>query len=324
MKTQKLIRSLDIKKFISKYKLQWKETGDDLIMCCPFHKDRRPSFAMSFKGRNKGRFICYSGNCGVTGNFIDFVSKIEEIDKRDTLEMLEEEYENTKVYNLKDIRDKLKNAKKEMEEEIGDIKQKQQIVNLTIEHENLKWNVYKKRLINYLKKEREYKNLQTIKKIIKKFKIKLVKHCRLGLCICIPIIFNKRTIAFYYEKYSDRAIKRFSTDSKVSKFLFHFDLKPSKKKIIVEGIWDMIKVWSTGNTNVTTCFTSRLSNEQAYLLNEYVDLVIIFFDGDKSGRIGSNKARHMLEPTNTVLNIKTPESRDPGNLSKNRILELVP
>ncbi len=314
--TKRLLKKVDVKKFLSRYKqLQWKESGNDLIMCCPFHKEKNPSFAFSFKGRGKGTFICYSGNCGKAGTLISFVSLMEDISYYEALKSFKEEYDSKRTYNLKAIREKLKQASEEIDNELKKIKKKD-VINLSLEHEDvLSKNEQRKKLFKYLRKKRKYRNKDTMKKIIKKFDIKVVEHCKMGFSICIPIVFNNQTIAYYYERYGDRSRKLFSEGSKISKFLFHFKCKPIKKMIIVEGIWDAIKVWSTGLKNVTTCFTSRLSNAQAFLLNEHVDKVIIFFDGDRAGRDGSKKAKKLCEPVNDVYIIKTPTKKDPGELA---------
>ncbi len=324
MQTNKrLLRYINIKKFISKYSLEWKQSGNDLVMRCPFHKDMKASFAMRFKGERKGNFICYSGNCGKTGDFITFISDMEGISRYNAVQIIEEKYETGKTYNLDKVKKRIRKAGKDISDGLKEI-EKQVIVNLTIEHEDsLSKNEQKKKLFKYLKKERLYKNKKRMEKIIKHFDIKVVKHCKIGFAICIPILFNGRTIAYYYERYGDRQRKLYSTESKVSKFLFHFKTKPIKNIVIVEGIWDMIKVWSSGIKNVTTCFTSRLSLEQSYLLNEYVDRVIVFFDGDKSGRDGNRKAKKLLEPTNKVSVIKTPKGKDPDNMNSSNIREIA-
>ena len=88
LKSRRIIHSVNIKKFLTKYKLEFKESNDNLIMKCPFHKDKSPSFSMALKGKAKGRFICYASNCGVTGDFINFVCLMEEIDRIEAIEYL--------------------------------------------------------------------------------------------------------------------------------------------------------------------------------------------------------------------------------------------
>jgi DNA primase len=42
----------------------------NLVSTCPFHVDSKPSFSISF---DSGLFICYSAQCGVSGNLINFL-----------------------------------------------------------------------------------------------------------------------------------------------------------------------------------------------------------------------------------------------------------
>lgn len=53
---------------VSSYIPELKRAGKDWVACCPFHKERTPSFSVS---ETKGFFYCYG--CGAGGDAIDFV-----------------------------------------------------------------------------------------------------------------------------------------------------------------------------------------------------------------------------------------------------------
>ena len=65
--------SNDIVDVISQY-VTLKRSGRNFFGLCPFHKEKSPSFAVS---PDKQIFHCFG--CGVGGNVIHFVSKIEKI-----------------------------------------------------------------------------------------------------------------------------------------------------------------------------------------------------------------------------------------------------
>ena len=46
-------------------------SGVNLVSTCPFHGDQRPSFAFDFE---RGIYVCYSANCGETGNVYTFLT----------------------------------------------------------------------------------------------------------------------------------------------------------------------------------------------------------------------------------------------------------
>ena len=74
----------DIVDVISQY-VTLKRAGRNFFGLCPFHKEKSPSFSVS---PDKQIFHCFG--CGVGGNVIHFVSKIENISFKETLELLAE------------------------------------------------------------------------------------------------------------------------------------------------------------------------------------------------------------------------------------------
>ena len=76
--------SNDIVDIISQY-VVLKRSGRNFFGLCPFHKEKTPSFSVS---PDKQIFHCFG--CGAGGNVIHFIQKIENIDFRETMEMLAE------------------------------------------------------------------------------------------------------------------------------------------------------------------------------------------------------------------------------------------
>ena len=74
----------DIVDVISQY-VVLKRSGRNFFGLCPFHKEKSPSFSVS---PDKQIFHCFG--CGVGGNVIHFTSKIENLNFRETIEMLAE------------------------------------------------------------------------------------------------------------------------------------------------------------------------------------------------------------------------------------------
>ena len=66
-----------IEKILVSYGLQnLKKSGDEIVCCCPFHKEENPSFSINTV---TGKFICFSGKCGLKGDFFRFKSLMEGI-----------------------------------------------------------------------------------------------------------------------------------------------------------------------------------------------------------------------------------------------------
>src|SRR5574344_1694581 len=77
-------QSNDIVDVISQY-MHLKRSGRNFFGLCPFHNEKSPSFSVS---PDKQIFHCLG--CGVGGNVITFVSKIEGLNFVETVQMLAE------------------------------------------------------------------------------------------------------------------------------------------------------------------------------------------------------------------------------------------
>ena len=77
-------QSNDIVDVISQY-VHLKRSGRNFFGLCPFHNEKSPSFSVS---PDKQIFHCFG--CGVGGNVITFVSKIEGLNFVETVQMLAE------------------------------------------------------------------------------------------------------------------------------------------------------------------------------------------------------------------------------------------
>ena len=74
--------SNDIVDVISQYVIL-KRSGRNFFGLCPFHKEKSPSFSVS---PDKQIFHCFG--CGVGGNVITFISKIEGLGFKEAVENL--------------------------------------------------------------------------------------------------------------------------------------------------------------------------------------------------------------------------------------------
>ena len=72
----------DIVDVVSRY-VTLKRKGRNLFGCCPFHNEKTPSFSVS---PERQIFHCFG--CGVGGNVINFISKIENVNFIEAVEIL--------------------------------------------------------------------------------------------------------------------------------------------------------------------------------------------------------------------------------------------
>ena len=74
----------DIQDIISHYVIL-KRSGRNFQGLCPFHKEKTPSFSVS---PDKQIFHCFG--CGVGGDVISFICKIENVNYREAIQILAE------------------------------------------------------------------------------------------------------------------------------------------------------------------------------------------------------------------------------------------
>ena len=89
----------DIVDVVSQY-VHLKRSGRNYFGLCPFHNEKSPSFAVS---PDKQIFHCFG--CGVGGNVIHFISKIEGINYRESIELLAERANICLLYTSPSPRD---------------------------------------------------------------------------------------------------------------------------------------------------------------------------------------------------------------------------
>ncbi len=58
----------------SRYGVSFRREGPELVACCPFHRERTPSFKI-FRGHVGDRFYCFG--CGASGDAVEFVRRVE-------------------------------------------------------------------------------------------------------------------------------------------------------------------------------------------------------------------------------------------------------
>lgn len=79
----------DIVDIISQYVIL-KRSGRNFLGLCPFHKEKTPSFSVS---PDKQIFHCFG--CGVGGDVLNFICKIENVNYREAIQILAEKARNT-------------------------------------------------------------------------------------------------------------------------------------------------------------------------------------------------------------------------------------
>ena len=313
---EEIKNSNDIVDVISQYVIL-KRSGRNFFGLCPFHKEKSPSFSVS---PDKQIFHCFG--CGVGGNVIHFVSKIENINFRETIELLANRANitlPTLSYNYEDDRKAMLKAKVY---EINEIAAK-------FYHENL-YKPTSKVAQEYIKKRkldnRTLKsfligysgNFDELYKLLKSKGFKdeeilassLVNRADNGVFIdrfrkrlMIPIQDTTgRFIAFGGRVLDDSKPKYINSPENIvySKGRNLFGLNIAKKGdtkriIIVEGYMDAISLYQRGITNVVASLGTALTEQQGRLLRKNSEQVIIGYDADGAGQAATLRGMDILQ-----------------------------
>jgi len=96
-------------------------------------------------------------------------------------------------------------------------------------------------------------------------------------------------------------------------FPYNFSNCLSSNLIVVEGVFDALSVWQTGNQNVCAILgTGNVFNFSKFLRQLNAKNVCILFDGDNAGRSAAKKLNELYK--NSYI-LEMPEDTDPNNLS---------
>lgn len=100
-------------------------------------------------------------------------------------------------------------------------------------------------------------------------------------------------------------------------------VKESRELILVEGPWDVIRLWSYGINNVVAVMGSSLTPEQLSLAVSSSLKVNVMLDSDGAGQSGANRICEQLKPYVDVYTYELPKNKDPDNLSFDEAWEVV-
>lgn len=307
--------SNDIVDVISQY-VVLKRSGRNFFGLCPFHREKSPSFSVS---PDKQIFHCFG--CGVGGDVIHFVSKIENLDFKQAIEALAEK----SGINLPVLADGQDAEKIKLKEKVYQINK----ITAQFFHENL-YKPSAKLAQDYVKKRKLDNNT------LKTFQIgfstnydelyqKLKQEGFTDEEILVSSLVGKSAKGQFYDKFKtrlmfpikdvqDRVIAfggRVLDDSKpkyinspenivYSKGRNLFGLNVAKKSgkdkiIMVEGYMDAISLYQRGITNVVASLGTALTEGQGRLLRKYASQVIIGYDSDGAGQAATMRGMEILQ-----------------------------
>ncbi len=306
----------NISTIVSNY-VELKSTGKNKKCCCPFHSEKTPSFVVFEETES---FYCFG--CGIGGDVITFIEKIENLDYVSAVQFL------SKYAGLSLPEDDFTDIKNKLRKKILEINKQA----ARFFFNNLKRDEAKKALTYLYKKRKIFKN------IIVKFGIgfalnswdSLKNHLKdLGYGYedmkKADLVVSSRN-GNYYDKFRNRIMfpiidlkgdvigfgGRSIDEMSQPKYLNSADTLVFKKSmnvfamnfaknsgfddfLLCEGYLDVVNLHQHGFCNAIATLGTSLTKEQTRLIARHSKDVILAYDMDEAGNIASNRAFLMFD-----------------------------
>ncbi|MGH1336820.1 MAG: DNA primase [Aureispira sp.] len=318
----------------------WNE-GNKPTLCCPFHKEKTPSFSIS---TSKNIATCF-GSCGKTYTPITFVM----------------EYKQVEFVEAVEYTAKLHHVAVEYAENISEEQQEQMKVKQVKKEQYLLYN----RLVadayykHYHKEETLPKKVHFDKRSLKNTTVQtfgicqssvnwhftkelklddvileelgIIKKGKKGLFdvfrnrVLFPIHNPSNAIVGFAGRAIDKDQRAKYLNSPENE-LYHKEqllyglaqqlkqIKESKVVYLVEGYWDVLSLFDAQFLGVVSTGGTSLSSYQAKLINRYAERVVLLYDGDKAGiEAAIRNMPKLIELGLHVDIVLLPEGHDPDS-----------
>lgn len=307
-------QSNDIVEVISQY-IHLKRKGRSYFGLCPFHNEKSPSFSVS---PDKQIFHCFG--CGVGGNVITFISKIEGLGFKETIETLAEraninlpvdnntdnkkEELKSKVYKVNSFAAEYYHKRLyEPRSKVGQEYVKERKLNQeTLESYKIGFSGNFDELYRELRKQ-GFQDEEILESglVNKTENGKYIDRYRNRLMIPIIDVRN-RVIGFGGRVLDDSKPKYINSPENIvyskGRNLFGLNVAKKgdiKKLLIVEGYMDVISLHQRGITNVVAALGTALTPQQGWLLRKNTEQIILGFDSDGAGQTAVIRAMEVMQ-----------------------------
>ena len=336
---EQLRANTDIESVISPY-VNLRRRGKNLVGLCPFHNEKTPSFTVY---PENGSFYCFG--CGVGGDVITFVRRMENLDYMEAVKQLadragmalpEDGYDDTLAKKRTAVLAANRAAAKFFHSQLFTDRGRHALNYFldrgltmeTIRHFGLgfapdDWRALKNHLNEQGFDDILLESANLLRRSDKNGKVSYYDNFRNR--VMFPIIDPRgNVIAFGGRVLDDSKPKYINTsDTLVYKksngvFALNFAKNGNDGKLIIaEGYMDVIALHQAGFTNAVACLGTALTKEQANLLARYADEIILSYDADEAGQKATARALGIFGTT--VMEIKVLRltgGKDPDEIIK--------
>ena len=327
---------IDLSEEISKkYKVIRK--GNDYWCCCPFHKEKTPSFKIN---NDIGTFYCFG--CGVKGDIFTIYTDLYNYSFYDAVKELAQQVgiylkENKNIFSNNNIVLEIIEISTKWYENnlLNNDKALDYLKSRSIFIETAKmfrvgfsYNS-KSSLYNYLK-TKSYADEDILKSNLVKLDRLNNKKDFFYKRLMFPITNTQGKVVGFGGRVLDASLPKYinSPDSdffKKRNLLYNFynakkTIRSKKNILICEGYLDVISLHQNNIKSVVAPLGTSFTEEQLSLCWKYSEKPTIMFDGDSSGKKAAYRSAIMslplLKPNKLIQFISLPNNLDPDNFVK--------
>lgn len=311
--------------------------GKNLVGLCPFHSEKTGSFFIYPQTQS---FYCFG--CGAGGDTISFLKRIENLDYVEAVRLLAQKAgvpvpedsmddsgarlkartleinrETARFYHQCLVSDVGKDAYRYLIERGRTPKI---IRRFGLGYAPDDWNS----LVNHLKSKGFREEEMVASGICGRTK-KGGLYDRFRGRVIFPIIdLRGNVVAFGGRAMGERGPKYLNSSDtpvfKKSKNLFALNFAKASKApnlILAEGYMDVIAIHQAGFDNAVATLGTSLTEEQARIIAQYTDTIIIAYDSDNAGQAATKRAINIFSEVGVKVNVLTiPDAKDPDEYLK--------
>ena len=303
--------------------VQFKRRGRNMVGLCPFHNEKTPSFHLY---PESGSFYCFG--CGVGGDVITFIRRIENLDYIEAVKFLadraglpmpetgvDDTISKLRVRILEINRETARFYHSVLRNSEGkkglDYFLQRHLLPATITHFGLGFAPATRfALVDHLKNKG-----YTVEEMIQSNVAVKTRSGRVAdrffNRVMFPIIdLRGNVIAFGGRTMTDQKPKYLNTsDTLVFKksyglFAMNFAKNSEEQQLILaEGYMDVIALHQAGFVNAIAGLGTALTTEQVHLISRYAKEVILAYDADQAGQKATSRAIEMLRSVGLQVKI---------------------
>lgn len=319
---QELKMRSDISDVVSSY-VGLRRSGRNLVGLCPFHNEKTPSFNVY---PENGSFYCFG--CGVGGDVITFIRRIENLDYMEAVRFLAQRAglqvpENRVDDGMAKLRARVLEINRETARFYHAMLMSEQgrpglaylrgrgLTQAIIRHFGLGYSPPSRyALVDYLA-QKGYQPSEMIQANVA-FKGRSGRAVdRFSGRVMYPIIdLRGNVIAFGGRVLTDAKPKYLNTSDTLvfrkSDALFALNFaknQGSQQLILAEGYMDVIALHQAGFSNAVATLGTALTTDQARLMSRYAKEVVICYDADEAGQKATARAIPMLRDAGLLVKV---------------------